>query len=116
MKAKLLVKIDTYFSPTQLNFNYYEVMYYVRGAIPKPGIPLAFDADYISLVNRMLKSASPTPTVNITIEPNQPMSCSILAVAKGKENIPDDEGIARDSEKKKGKAMVSSYASCIYLC
>jgi hypothetical protein len=100
MKAQLLVKIDTCFSPPLLKFDDYEVMYYIRGVLPKPGIPLTDAGDYTSLVNRMVKSASATPTVNITIEPT---SSGRPVAAEGKENIPDDEQTADNVAKKKGK-------------
>lgn len=103
MKAQLLVKIDIAFSPWRLKFDDYEVMYYIRGAITKPGIPLTNDAEYASLVDRVLRSASATPTVNITIEPT---SSGGLVVAKGKENVPDDGEISKGGEKMKGKVCL----------
>jgi hypothetical protein len=106
MKAQVLVKIEAFFSPWRLEFDDYEVMYYIRGAIPKPGIPLTNAAEYASLVDRMLKSASATPTVNLTIEPISSGGHGLVLAAKGKENIPDDEGIAKDGEKRKAKVSL----------
>jgi hypothetical protein len=107
MKAQLLVKIELVFSPQQLQFSDYEIMYYIRGVIPKPGIPLT-DVEYISLISRIVKSASTTPTINLIIEPKS----SVGPVAtEGKENIPDDEQIAKDGEKRKGKVS-SWHISC----
>ena len=65
MKAQLLVKIDHALSPSQIQYDQYDIKFYITCVIPKPGLSLSCEGDYDLMVlkARKLKDC----TVYITV-------------------------------------------------
>jgi hypothetical protein len=65
MQAQLLVKIDHALCPSHIQYDHYNIKFYITHVIPKPGLSLTSDTDYdlMILKARKLKDF----TINITV-------------------------------------------------
>jgi hypothetical protein len=67
MQAQLLVKISLLLKPKMLNYEDYQVYFYIPRFIPKPGIILSNEDDYTILLQRAMALKKADPTINIDI-------------------------------------------------
>jgi hypothetical protein len=67
IKAQLLVKINNALQHETIQFDNYEVMFCIPCVLPKPGILLANEPDYVYLIEHIIGLKTQDPTVNITI-------------------------------------------------
>lgn len=67
MKAQLLAEISKALSPQFLDFDDYNVMFFIPRVLPKPGMALSTEDNYQALLLRAANLTSKTPTVNLTI-------------------------------------------------
>jgi hypothetical protein len=67
MKAQLLAEISKALSPQFLNFDDYNIMFFIPRNLPKPGMALSTEDNYEALLLRAANLTSKTPTVNLTI-------------------------------------------------
>jgi hypothetical protein len=65
IQAQLLVKIDHALSPSQIQYDQYDIKFYITRVLPKPGLSFSCKTDYdlMILKARKLKDC----TVNITV-------------------------------------------------
>ncbi|KAF5380154.1 hypothetical protein D9615_006147 [Tricholomella constricta] len=97
MKAQLLVKIDASIKPKQLKIEDYDIMFYIPRILPKPGMTLACETDYSSLLGRVKAMAdkTTTPTINISVSQKESNG--------NKENMGDSEDEEKQEPKSKKK-------------
>lgn len=100
MKAQLLVKIDIALKSPTLSFDDYGIMFYIPRVLPKPGMTLATEADYTSLLEHIqaLVAKMKIPAVNINISQNESST--------GKENLVDSEDEGKKESKSKKKVCI----------
>ncbi|KAF8222853.1 hypothetical protein L208DRAFT_1320278, partial [Tricholoma matsutake] len=67
IKAKLLVKICDTLKPKLLNYKNYDATFYIPCVLPKPGMALTNEMDYLFLLEQALKMKSSDLTINIII-------------------------------------------------
>lgn len=67
LEAQLLVKISALLKPKRLNYEDYQVYFYIPQSIPKPGMILSNEEDYTILLQRAMTLKRPDPTINIDI-------------------------------------------------
>ena len=67
MKAQLLAEISKALSPQLLDFEDYNIMFFIPRVLPKPGMALSTEDNYQALLLRAANLTSKTPTVNLTI-------------------------------------------------
>ena len=104
MEAQLLVKIDTALKPKTLNLNDYNIMFYIPRLLPKPGMTLADNADYSSLLGcvKTMATKMDMPMINVTVTQKES--------EVDKENI-----LVADSNDEKREAKTKKKVSiCIY--
>jgi hypothetical protein len=65
MKAQLLVKIDATLKPRNIDYDLYDIKFYISRVIPKPGLSLSNETDYELMVTRARKLKD--FTINITV-------------------------------------------------
>jgi hypothetical protein len=89
MQAQLLVKIDHALRPSQIQYDQYDIKFYITRVIPKPGLSLDSETDYdlMILKARKLKDL----TINITIVQ--------LASDDDKENEAEVEEVVKPKKK-----------------
>jgi hypothetical protein len=105
MKAQLLVKITAAFKPATLNFDSYDILFYIPRILPKPGSPLMCDDDYSFLLKRSQKCGPKDSTIYISITER---------AAEGgleKENHSDEETVVREKKAKK----VRVFSPCLHM-
>jgi hypothetical protein len=100
-KAQILVKISMAIKPKHLAFGDYTLLFSITHLVPKPGMPVELEADYLFMIEQAIKTK--TLMVNITINEN------------AKEAESDKENEESDEEgNKKGKKKVSTIATRSY--
>lgn len=67
LEAQLLAKISALLKPKRLNYEDYQVYFYIPRSIPKPGMILSNEDDYAILLQRATTLKRPDPTINIDI-------------------------------------------------
>jgi len=65
MQAQLLVKIDHALRPSQIQYDQYEIKFYITRVLPKPGLSLDSETDYNLMILKARKLRD--LTINITI-------------------------------------------------
>jgi hypothetical protein len=65
MQAQLLVKIDQALSPSHIQYDEYDIKFYITHVIPKPGLSLASRTDYDLMILKAQKLKD--LTINITV-------------------------------------------------
>jgi hypothetical protein len=53
LKAQLLIQIDAALQPQPLNFELFDIKVHIPHIIPKPGMPLATEAQYAIFIDRI---------------------------------------------------------------
>ena len=109
-KAQVLVKISTAIKPKNINFDDYTLRFSITRLVPKPGMPIDSEGDYLFMIEQAVKTK--TPMVSITIDEDAKEDES------DKEN---NEGSDDDDENKKQRKKISiqpvlnygSFCSCI---
>ena len=109
-KAQILVKISTAIKPTNINFNNYTLQFSVTHLVPKPGMPIDSEGDYLFMIEQAVK----TKTLMVSITINE----DVKEDGSDKEN---NEGSDKEEENKKQRKKVSiqpvlnygSFCSCI---
>lgn len=67
IEAQLLVKICDALKPKLLDFKHYDATFYIPRVLPKPGMALANETDYLFLLERAFKMKGNDLTMNIII-------------------------------------------------
>lgn len=67
IEAQLLVKICDALKPKLLDYQNYDATFYIPRVLPKPGMALANETDYLFLLERALKMKGSDLTINIII-------------------------------------------------
>jgi len=109
-KAQILVKISTAIKPKNIKFDDYTLQFSITHLVPKPGMPIDLEGDYLFMIKQAVKTK--TPMVSITINEDAKEDES------DKEN---NEGSDEEEENKKQRKKVSihsvlnygSFCSCI---
>ena len=101
-KAQILVKISMAIKPKCLTFGNYTLLFSITCLVPKPGMPVETEADYLFMIEQAIKTK--TPMVNITIDEN----------AKEAELDKENEESDQEEGNKKGKKKVSTIATRSY--
>jgi hypothetical protein len=91
MKAQLLVKIDQALQPSRIQYDDYEIKFYIPRVLPKPGLSLVGETDYDVMMMKARKLKE--PEINIMVV--QTYSDS------NKENESAIEELSQDTTKKK---------------
>ncbi|KAF8239201.1 hypothetical protein L208DRAFT_1238674 [Tricholoma matsutake] len=95
IEAQLLVKICDVLKPKLLDYKNYDATFYIPCVLPKPGMALANETDYLFLLEWALKMKSSDLTMNIVI-----MEHASQTQGAEKENM---EAEGDESQKKKKK-------------
>ena len=101
-KAQILVKISMAIKPKCLTFGNYTLLFSITRLVPKPGMPVESEADYLFMIEQAIKTK--TPMVNIMIDEN----------AKEAELDKENEESNQEEGNKKGKKKVSTIATRSY--
>jgi hypothetical protein len=108
-KAQILVKISTTIKPKNINFDDYTLQFSITRLVPKPGMPIDLEGDYLFMIEQAVKTK--TPMVSITIDEDAKEDES------DKEN---NEGSDKEENKKQRKKVsiqpvlsYRSFCSCI---
>ncbi|KAF8833100.1 hypothetical protein BDN67DRAFT_917616, partial [Paxillus ammoniavirescens] len=88
LKARILAKISHLLSLDKIDFNDYEISFYIPHVLPKPGLPLSCEDHFKTLSSQVEKMSSHTPTINIIVQQN----AVLIAVDATKENKADHGG------------------------
>jgi hypothetical protein len=67
MKAQILAKISITLNPHIIEFNDYDIMFFIPCNLPKPGLTLLNEEDYTVMTNRVHNLTSKDPTINLTV-------------------------------------------------
>jgi hypothetical protein len=67
MKAQILAKVSITLNPHLIEFNNYDVMFFIPCNLPKPGLTLSNDEDYAVMTNCAQNLTSKDPTINLTV-------------------------------------------------
>ena len=89
MQAQLLVKIDYTLCPSQIQYNQYDIKFYITHIILKPGLSLNSEMDYDLMIHKACKPKD--LTINITIVQ--------LVSDNNKENEAEVEEVAKPKKK-----------------
>jgi hypothetical protein len=65
MKAQILAKISLTLDPSTIDFDHYDIKFYINRVFPKPGLSLASESDYDIMTSKASKAKD--PVVNITV-------------------------------------------------
>ena len=95
LEVQLLVKVSALLKPKILNYEDYQVYFYIPRSIPKPGMILANEDDYNILLQCMTNLKKADPTINIDITEQA------IDKVGGKENVglEADEGQPKKKRK-----------------
>jgi hypothetical protein len=112
-RAQLLVQIDKYFEPQQINFEDYLIRYTILRLSPNP---ITLDEDGYEALKESIGTKKP-PSVTVYVQPTKPVQSTTKS---NKENAADGEDgsgdEARDQSKKKGKKNQKSKVCCLRIC
>jgi hypothetical protein len=67
MKAQILVKISDSLNPSLLDFNNYNTSFYINRTLPKPGLPLLAESDYLTMTKKAFNMKGNDPTVHVVV-------------------------------------------------
>jgi hypothetical protein len=96
MKAQILAKISTALNPPLVDFNNYDITFYIPRVLPKPGLALATESDFTIMNGRACNMKAQDPTINLLVVEKK-------LVGEDKENDEEDG----DLQKAKSKGKVS---------
>jgi len=103
MKAQILTKISISLNPPTIDFNDYNIMFHITHILPKPGLTLATELDFMIMNRRAHNMKAEDPTINLLVVEKK-------LVGEGKEN----EGQDDDQEKVKSNGKKVSICALIY--
>lgn len=101
MKAQVLVQISAALNPSVLDFENYEIMFHIPRVLPKPGLSLASETDYLIMTGRGRNMTAKHPTINI----------SVVAKLVDGEKENEMEEADQEKSKEKGKKVCASRAN-----
>lgn len=107
LKAQILVKLDSALAPSILDYENYDVMFYIPRVLPKPGLSLVNQLDYTMLNTRARNMSAKDPTINLHI---------VKKVSEHVSNKENEIEIKIDKEKEqssKGSKKVHIATFCI---
>ena len=99
MKAQILVLLSATLNPPVLDFENYELMFHIPRVLPKPGLSLASEADYLIMTGCGCNMTAKDPTINIFVVEK--------LINREKEN--DKEEVDQEKSKDKGKKVRVAY-------
>lgn len=67
MKAQILVKIDQALHPSRIQYDDYDIKFYITRVLPKPGLSLVSETDYEVMMLKARKLKGSDPEINITV-------------------------------------------------
>ena len=67
MKAQILVKIDQALHPSRIQYDDYDIKFYITCVLPKPGLSLVSETDYEVMMLKARKLKGSDPEINITV-------------------------------------------------
>ncbi|KAF8840844.1 hypothetical protein BDN67DRAFT_902673, partial [Paxillus ammoniavirescens] len=67
LKAQILAKVSSVLNPKTIDFNNYDVSFYIPRILPKPGLSLTNETDFGVLLKRMQKLTGKDPTINLGV-------------------------------------------------
>jgi hypothetical protein len=67
MKAQILAKISIMLNPCLIEFDNYDVMFFILCNLPKPGLTLSNEEDYAVMTNCAQNLTSKDPTINLMV-------------------------------------------------
>ena len=112
-KAQLLVRIDKALQPKLLSFEDYNVTFYIRNSLPKPGLELQDLENYASLLQRASHLTSATPTIHIIIE-EKAQAAHDNHVEKENEPVAEAATSDKITNKKNKKVIVYAFNHILY--
>ena len=92
-----MVKISSSIKPNNIDIDDYTVLFFITRLVPKPGMPIDCEGDYLFMIEQAMKTK--TPIVNTTINEDTKVAQS------DKENEDESD---KDGESKKRTKKVSS--------
>lgn len=67
LRAQILAKISTTLSPKTIDFDDYDISFFIPRVLPKPGLALANLADFEGLLKRANNLGDKNPSINLII-------------------------------------------------
>lgn len=103
MKAQIPTKISISLNPPTIDFNDYNIMFHIPLVLPKSGLTLEMESDFMIMNGRARNMKAQDPTINLLVVEKK-------LVGEGKEN----EGQDDDQEKGKSNDKKVSICALIY--
>ncbi|KIJ13992.1 hypothetical protein PAXINDRAFT_100357, partial [Paxillus involutus ATCC 200175] len=70
LKAQILAKVSMAINPQVIDFDDYDVSFFIPHILPKPGLSLANQADFDVLIKRAKNLTAKDPTINLNVIQN----------------------------------------------
>jgi len=64
MKAQILAKISTALNPPLVDFDNYNIMFYIPHVLPKPGLTFTIEYDFTIMNGSVCNMKAQDPTIN----------------------------------------------------
>jgi hypothetical protein len=100
MKAQILAKISMALNPPLINFDNYDITFFIPRVLPKPGLALTTESDFTIMNGRARNIRAQHPTINLLVVEKK-------LVGEDKENDEEDGDLQK--AKSKGKVSICTF-------